>query len=218
MEDVRRRGLRAGSQLPTERQLTQDLGLSRTAVRNALALLEAGGMVTREVGRGTFLADSDGLPDEYAGDHLAIFGPRDVSPANVMAVRMVIEPQAMTLVAASATVKDFEEIDQCLLGGHQADSYEEFEQWDLNLHRSLIAATHNPLLIRVYGLVEVARHGQLWGDLKRKSDSSSRRAGYQCEHTAIVDSLKARDAKGARSAMLTHLRSVEENLGRLIFD
>src|SRR5258708_29694936 len=43
------------ARLPTERQLARDLGVSRSAVRHAMALLQAEGRVSREVGRGTFL-------------------------------------------------------------------------------------------------------------------------------------------------------------------
>ena len=47
----------AGSRLPTERQLALDLGVTRSSVRHALALLEAQGRISREVGRGTFLRE-----------------------------------------------------------------------------------------------------------------------------------------------------------------
>src|SRR6516225_12494207 len=52
-----------GTRLPTERQLALDLGISRSAVRHAMALLQAEGHVSREVGRGTFLRGAlDGAP------------------------------------------------------------------------------------------------------------------------------------------------------------
>src|SRR5262249_58685387 len=46
-----------GSRLPTERQLATDLGVTRSSVRHALAMLEAQGRISREVGRGTFLRE-----------------------------------------------------------------------------------------------------------------------------------------------------------------
>src|SRR4249920_2801251 len=54
----RRAGMGPGSRLPTERQLAADLGATRTTVRRALAVLEAEGHISREVGRGTFLRDA----------------------------------------------------------------------------------------------------------------------------------------------------------------
>ncbi|MFI5066795.1 MAG: winged helix-turn-helix domain-containing protein, partial [Streptosporangiales bacterium] len=55
-----RAGLGPGSRLPTERQLAADLGATRTSIRHALAMLEAEGHISREVGRGTFLRQSPG--------------------------------------------------------------------------------------------------------------------------------------------------------------
>ena len=53
-----RAGLGPGSRLPTERQLAADLGVTRSGIRLALATLEADGLISREVGRGTFLRDA----------------------------------------------------------------------------------------------------------------------------------------------------------------
>ena len=50
-----RAGLGPGSRLPTERRLAADMGATRTSIRHALAVLEAQGHISREVGRGTFL-------------------------------------------------------------------------------------------------------------------------------------------------------------------
>ena len=52
-----RAGLGAGGRLPTERQLAADMGVTRSAVRHAMKMLEAEGRISREVGRGTFLRD-----------------------------------------------------------------------------------------------------------------------------------------------------------------
>src|SRR5580693_4009897 len=53
-----RAGLVPGSRLPTERRLAADLGVTRSGIRIALAALEADGLISREVGRGTFLRDA----------------------------------------------------------------------------------------------------------------------------------------------------------------
>src|SRR5499427_2771851 len=58
LAESRRAGLGSGARLPTERQLAADLGATRTSVRRALAVLEAEGRISREVGRGTFLRDA----------------------------------------------------------------------------------------------------------------------------------------------------------------
>jgi GntR family uxuAB operon transcriptional repressor len=199
------------ARLPTERQLAQDLGVPRSAIRHAMAVLQAEGRISREVGRGTFLrgaapGTASGEPDggETAGG--------DYSPADVMLVRRMFEPRAMPLVVAWATAPDFAEMDRCLHGGDQAADQAEFEVWDSALHRAIIAATHSPLLVRLYAEVERARQGRVWGDLKRRSASAARREEYRRDHTEIVVALRSRAADAAAEAMSIHLSRVSRHL------
>jgi GntR family transcriptional regulator, uxu operon transcriptional repressor len=228
LADSQRAGMGPGSRLPTERQLAADLGATRTTVRRALAVLEAEGHVSREVGRGTFLrdarwaragADGDGGPagGGNGGPAARAAGPpgpgsAGFAPADVMAIRRMLEPSAMRLVVAWATAADFQEMDRCLAGGEQAASYDEFEVWDLALHRCIMAASHSPLLARLYGVIEEARHGRFWGDLKRHSASRERQRLYQADHRELVAALRARDADRAVEAMRTHLARVSSHL------
>jgi len=103
-------------------------------------------------------------------------------------------------------------MERCVAGGDHAVSYEEFETWDLALHRCIMTASHSPLLAALYGIVESARHGQVWGDLKRRSASRQRREVYQEDHRAIVAALRARDSGTAVEAMRVHLARVSEHL------
>ena len=214
LASVERSGLGPGSRLPTERQLAADLGITRTGVRHALAALEADGRISREVGRGTFLRAVSALPSSD-GDAPASRGPlsaTDFAPADVMTIRRLLEPQAMPLVAIWATARDFGEMERCLAGGDAAATFEEFETWDLALHRCIIGAAHSPLLAALYAQVESARHGQVWGDLKRRSTSTQRRQVYQEDHRAIVAALRERDSDAAVEAMRIHLSRVAEHL------
>ncbi|HEY4851184.1 MAG TPA: FCD domain-containing protein [Streptosporangiaceae bacterium] len=225
LTESQRAGLGPGSRLPTERQLALDMGATRSSVRHALAVLQAEGRISREVGRGTFLRDTaprlDGNGADGAGLALAAPGaspplPPDgaggFAPADVMTIRRLLEPLAMPLVVAWATAADFKEMDRCLAGGDQAASYDEFETWDLALHRSLMAASHSPLLVRLYAVIETARHGHFWGDLKRRSASRERRELYQADHAELVAALRVRDADRAVEAMRTHLGRVNSHL------
>jgi len=226
LAESERAGLGPGSRLPTERRLAADLGVTRSEVRHALAALEADGLISREVGRGTFLRDAvnpmftdlrDAEPSSLdapvapgAGANPAFAS--DFAPADVMMVRRLLEPQAMPLVVMWATARDFGEMERCLAGGDHAVSYEEFEIWDLALHRCIMVAAHSPLLSALYSVIESARHGQVWGDLKRRSASSHRRGLYQTDHRAIVTALRARDAVTAAGTMRVHLARVSEHL------
>jgi len=232
LDESRRAGLGRGSRLPTERQLAANLGATRTSVRRALTVLEAEGRISREVGRGTFLREEprphepdagDGAsghaagPDAGAEQYLGPGGLRPAdqggfAPADVMTTRRLLEPPAMRLVVAWATAADFEEIGRCLAGGERAGSYDEFETWDLALHRSIMAASHSPLLTRLYAVIEEARHGRFWGDLKRRSASRERQRTYQADHAELVAALRARDADRAVEAMRAHLARVASHL------
>ena len=62
LAESQRGGAGRGTRLPTERQLAIDLGVSRAAIRHAMAMLQAEGHVSREVGRGTFLRGATEAP------------------------------------------------------------------------------------------------------------------------------------------------------------
>jgi DNA-binding GntR family transcriptional regulator len=64
----------------------------------------------------------------------------------------------------------------------------------------------------MYGDIERARKGQLWGNLKRLRDTRERRTAYQSDHVSLVDALRARDLPRAVDAMEIHLARVEANL------
>jgi GntR family uxuAB operon transcriptional repressor len=208
LERCREDGFAPGGRLPTERNLAAELRVSRTAVRHALAALEAEGRISREVGRGTFLRPARATAGIGAGGH----APPEISPADVMAARRLIEPQVLPLVVAWATQRDFDEMRRCLEGGAAAADAGEFEAWDFALHHAVVAASRNALVVAMYRLIEQARQGELWGNLKRRNDSRERRATYQAEHVALVEALAARELDEAIRVMDAHLTRVTGNL------
>jgi DNA-binding FadR family transcriptional regulator len=194
----------AGSKLPTERALAEQLKLPRSAVRDALAALEADGSVVRRVGSGTFVASP------AVASHAVDTG--DASPTEIMEGRLLIEPRLAVLVVAHATAADFDRMDECNRRAEQADTFEEFEHWDAELHQAIAEATHNRLLIGVYGAITRARDHTEWGELKRRSLTPERQDTYRDQHRSIVAALRARDGARAEAELLTHLRTVRDNL------
>jgi DNA-binding FadR family transcriptional regulator len=220
---IAERGIGPGGRLPTERDLAAASGQSRAAVRRALGILEADGRIVRHVGRGTFLAPAAGSPGGDAsltggGPNAGAEegpdgrnGPAATSPAEIMAVRLLIEPRMMPLAVAAATSADFAEIERCLVKGDEAASYEDFEVWDAALHRAFAAATHNSLLSSVMRMISAARDQPLWGTLKRRSSTPERRDAYRSDHRAITEALAERHAEAATEAMRQHLLRVRAN-------
>ncbi|WP_028932383.1 FadR/GntR family transcriptional regulator [Pseudonocardia spinosispora] len=205
LDDGARDGtLGPGSKLPTERDLVERLSAPRSAIRRALDALEAEGLVVREVGRGTFRTEVITGPSDGA--------PSDTSPAEIMQVRLALEPSVAAIAARVATQADLERIQQCLVAGGKTDDFEGFEAWDARLHRAIAGAAHNGLLLNLFDVMNTARALPVWGSLKRRTSTPERRRCYHAEHTDIVEALGDRDPDGARAAMLTHLRNVSDNL------
>ncbi|MFD7677123.1 FadR/GntR family transcriptional regulator [Streptomyces sp. NPDC060187] len=194
--------LAAGSRLPTERVLAAELGASRAAIRQALGVLEREGLITRHVGRGTFLA-APARHDEHT---------LQTSPAEIMAARLLIEPEIAYLAAQQATPADLAEIERGLDRGCAAGTHEDFESWDSVLHRAIAQAAHNGLLLRMFDTMNAARDLPVWGNIKRRSASPERRTRYEQAHARIVEALNDRDPEVARAQMRAHLLDVRTNL------
>ena len=198
----------AGHRLPTERDLGQQFGISRSTVRRTLAQLKARGLIVQTVGSGTYV--SDRLPARHESAGPGAQAP--ASPAELMAARLSLEPAIAAMVVQHATQADFDFMDTCCAEGEAAGSFEAFEHWDAQLHEAIARATHNALVVQVFGMLSAARSNASWGALKRKSLTPERRLSYQREHRALVDALKDRDAALAMQAARRHLAHVRENL------
>jgi DNA-binding FadR family transcriptional regulator len=192
-------GFETGDRLPPEREMVELLDMTRSQLRTGLARLEAERAITRQVGRGTFVAG-----DGRAGD--------DVSPRDVLAVRLLLEPAMMGLVVANATKSDFDRLEHCLVAAEAAPSQAEFEVWDAALHTAMVEATHNALITELYALITAARDTTVWGELKRASFSAERRLAYDSHHRAIVEALLRRDAATAATKVSEHLKQISVNM------
>jgi DNA-binding FadR family transcriptional regulator len=193
-----------GSKLPTERDLVQRLAAPRSAIRRALEVLERDGVVIRHVGRGTFLTDTAPTPGHGA--------PTDTSPAEIMQVRQLLEPQVAALAARVATQLDLDRVTECLHQGGASSDFEGFESWDAKLHRAIAAAAHNGLLMNMFDVMNAARSLPVWGTLKRRTSTPELRRCYHLEHTAIVEALLDRDPPSAQDNMRQHLQNVSDAL------
>jgi DNA-binding FadR family transcriptional regulator len=193
-----------GARLPTERELVDELAAPRSTVRRALDALEQDGIVVRQVGRGTFLAD--------VLHPAVVTAPANTSPAEIMAARRLLEPQLAALAARAATQADLERIEGCLRRGGAAADARGFEEWDSALHRAIALGTHNGLLMTLFDTMNAARMLPVWGGLKRRSSTPERRLDYHADHRAIVVALRERDADAARDRMREHLSRVSEHL------
>lgn len=209
-----------GLRLPTERALGQRFGLGRAVVRRVLEDYKRRRLIVQVVGRGTFVAEEAGLRMavdalEEGGlrstDH-ATSGAVDVSPAELMAARLAIEPALLDMVVANATAVDFALMDECNDRAEAAQALEDFELWDARFHEAVAKAAHNGFVARVLRLMNDVRGQAAWGALKRRSVTPQRRIEYQKDHRALAEALRQRDVDRARACCVEHLLRVRANM------
>jgi DNA-binding FadR family transcriptional regulator len=204
--------MRDGIKLPAERQLSEQFGASRGAVRRVLQDLKDRGLITQSVGSGTFVLPgaAKALPaPEIVVDEIS---EAQTSPAELMEARLLIEPLMPRLIARNATSSDFTRMMECIDRSEAAQTVEEFEHWDGELHRTFALATHNSFFLKVLELTNRIREQGEWGRLKRHSLTPERRKEYEAQHRAIVEALRDRDAEQAGLLLTGHLRQIQQNL------
>ena len=211
-ENLRSRHWLAGHRIPTERELGQRYGLSRSTVRRVLQDFKLKGLITQTVGSGTYVSERV----QAVLSNLAARAPggaaQAVSPAELMSARLVLEPALVEMVIGNATAADFARMDDCNVRAEAAGSLEEFEHWDGQLHEAIAIAAHNGFIAQVFRQMNELRAQGEWGMLKRRSATPERRLAYQQQHRALVAALKDRDAERARALCLAHLLQVRTNM------
>ena len=197
------------SRLPPERDLAETLGVTRAALRKALATLESENQIWRHVGKGTFIGSR---PIETMADVAAI--TRRTNPAEVMRTRLVLEPEVARMAALNATSAHIAEMHLCMQRTRAAQTWRQYEAWDNRLHRVIAEATQNSLLLALLDTLNAVRRAVVWGRLRvDKVKPSSNHHSFE-DHEAIVAAIEDRDLDRAAAAMRAHLENVERNLLR----
>lgn len=208
-QDILNGEFSAGDRLPTERDLAMSFGVARNTVRSALDHLHSQGIVSREVGRGTFVRTDKGLSP--LGDN-AGRGLHDASPADIMEVRLIIEPHVAAMAATRANRGDLDAISAALDGSLAAKEFAEFERWDTELHMAIFKAAKNQVLFRYCLEINAVRQTKAWLRLKQRSLNPARQQAYHKQHQDLVDAIRSRDPDLARQLSLQHAESVQSNL------
>jgi DNA-binding FadR family transcriptional regulator len=196
-----------GERIPTERALSDHYGVARNTIRRALKQLEDDGRIIRHVGRGTFVGEGKRTQPNDLARRI-----ENASPAEIMEVRLIVEPQAAECAAARANGAELDAMAECLKKGEAAPTAAEFEMWDGLFHQALIAACRNQLLIDIYDAINAVRRKADWAALKERVLTPARRAVTQKQHRRILAALKARDAQRAALEMKNHLLDVRRSV------
>lgn len=200
-------------QLPSERQLSDQLGVGRITIRRALAVLESDGTVVRHVGRGTFIrSDAGSAPPQLQAlalsGALAIDSSVGLSPRELIEVRCALEPAIAELAALAARQPDLEQMQECMRRREEASQLDDYEHWDYALHMSIATATHNSLLIEMLDLVNRMRRSAQWRRFRGPSVQPHQRQVSNAQHREIVHAICRADPEAAFAAMRTHLNVV----------
>jgi DNA-binding FadR family transcriptional regulator len=203
--------LRPGDRLPNERQAAELSGLSRSTVRLVFGTLEQEGVISRQVGRGTYVSELV-QTQPFRG------GEEGTTPAELMEFRLVIEPSLIELVVLTATERQLDGLSNITMAGRRVRVWQEAEDIDRRFHQALFDATGNRLFVDLGRRLANARDSRSWLRLKEGSFALDKWAIYQHEHEVIVAALIDRNAEAARTALKRHLGGVRANAQALTFE
>lgn len=201
-EHVLEAGLRAGDRLPPERQLAQQLSVSRASLKQAIVALEVQGLVEVRHGGGTFLR-----ADDLELTPLADVLDRRRRLPDILDAREALEVKLAELAAERRTDDDVTRIDSALeLMAAELARGLLGEAGDAAFHEALTDAAHSGLLARMMrdlrdDIRETRQESLSQPDRPRRS---------LAQHRDIADAIRNLNASGARAAMRRHLRSVRD--------
>lgn len=199
-----------GYQLPTERELADQFGIARNTVRKALAQLGEENVLRREVGRGTFVAESP--VDGVSSPEALLARIHGASPIDVVELRLVLEPTFVAIGALRATSRHRTQVSHCLRESEKATGVLEFEHWDGAFHHAILAAAQNHLVIDLYEAINGVRRQPEWESVKRRTLDAERLAAYRKQHRRVFKAFMARDGEAAGAAVREHLLAVRDGL------
>jgi DNA-binding FadR family transcriptional regulator len=213
--EIRSGRLAPGARLPTEQELTEAMGVSRTVVREAVAALRAEGLVTTRQGSGAFVA-ADATRVPFRIDPEGLSSITDV--LEVMELRLAIEVEAAALAAERITRDGLAPIAQALRAIEAAiERGEGAVNEDFAFHRAIAQAAGNPRfgeLLEYLGRHVIPRQS-IRVSLATPQEKRQYLERIQKEHGRIHEAIAAGHPGEARRAMRTHLTGSLQRYRRL---
>ena len=193
-----------GPRLPTERDLAEQLGISRSTLRHALMTLVQSGHLVSLRGRrgGTFVAESPPL-----AHGVGRMPPGPVLRA-LLEYRLAIEAGAALLAAERSTGIDLEGMTKLVDRMADVERYEDYRRADIRFHIAIAEAAHSPRLVAAVTEVQ----GRMTELMALVPHAEHVRAQSNAQHRRLVDTLARRDAAGAVLLIREHLKGTEHIL------
>src|SRR5262249_26159016 len=203
-----------GAVLPNEADFSVRLRVSRTALREAIKILAAKGLVESRPKTGTRvrpradwnLLDPDVLAWQFAAGPIAPF------IKDLFELRQMIEPQAAALAARRAGAAEIERIEQAYQGMEAAGN--DSNLWidpDLRFHQAIVRATGNELLWPLAPIIETALATTF-----RLSSAENGPVHSLPLHRDILDAIRRHDPEAAHTAMCRLLEGAADDVRRVL--
>ena len=206
---IREKKLTAGSKLPTEREMCESFGVSRTALREALRRLNARGLISIQKGSGMYVSE---MNIQDAIDTLNLYYDLKFDKhllEQIIEVRAIFEPQIAKLAAQNRTPGDMEELEKLLKDFASCDPDNTQLEADLDnrFHLAIAKAARNPIIQitmePIYSLLPRMRN-YIYGNIEGEKEHTLK------FHQALVEALKNQDEERAQDVMKSHLERTRE--------
>ncbi len=195
---INREGYEIGDQLPNEYALSEELGVSRNTVREAIRMLASRNIVTIRQGAGTFISEKRGLVDDPLG--FSLMHDQRKLVEDLMQVRSIIEPTIAGLAAEYATEDQLEELERL---GNEIEALihegKDFSTQDRDFHAQLAQCSGNLVMIN---LIPVICQGVTTFSENVKTQEYEQTIK---SHRRIIEAVKRGRVNDAHQAMTYHL-------------
>lgn len=205
--------LRPGDRLPPEKELSEELGLSRSSLREAVKALELIRVLDVRRGDGTYVTSLEPRLLLEAMSFVVDLH-QDASIMDLFEVRRILEPAAAVIAARKADPQDIEKLTMILAEVDEDTSIEDLVAHDLKFHGYISDLSGNSYLS---SLLESLSSSTLRARIWRGLTEANSIARTLAEHQAIVDAMVAGDPDLVRSCVTVHISGVErwlEQAGR----
>jgi GntR family transcriptional repressor for pyruvate dehydrogenase complex len=205
--------LKPGDRLPTEQDLIEAFGVSRTVVREAISSLRATGLVNTQQGVGAFVRE---LPPPLLQTTAANLDMLQ-DAIKVMELRIGVEVEAAALAAQRREAHHVQKLGEAVSRMAEAiEATEDTVEPDLDFHRTIAEATNNPHFTHLFSylgalLIPRTRVGT---DHFAPEDQQSYLRRVNREHQIILQAIERRDADAACSGMRMHLSNSRDRLSK----
>lgn len=208
--------LRPGERLPSERELSERLGVSRPSLREAIAELQDRGLLATRAGAGIYVADV--LGSAFSPALIRLISSHEEAVFDYIAFRRDLEAIAAERAAVQGSDTDLKVVDTIfrkMEAAHKKRNPADEAELDAEFHLAILEASHNVILLHMMrSIFDLLKQGVFF-NRQMMFKSRTTRDLLLDHHRAINAALQARDAPAARAAVVEHLSYVESRLGEL---